>query len=80
MLLPIDEFDFIGKVDSLEHDLNVVVGRVAPGMLLSLPDRISFGPTRTDANNKTDFHYNDECRDIVRRLYHSDFECFGYAM
>lgn len=79
MLLPIDKFDFIGKVESFGHDLSYVVDRVAPGTVFTSTDWRSWGPT-THANNKIDFYYDDQCREIVRRLYRSDFECFGYAM
>ncbi len=77
MLLPIAEFDLIGRVESLNEDLRRVLERLAPGNALGSPDR--HGPPPTNAETQLDLYYDAECAEIVERIYRRDFETFGYA-
>ncbi|WP_144392581.1 sulfotransferase family protein [Pleionea sediminis] len=76
LLIPIDKFDFIGKTENLEHDLNFIL------MELNLPH--SEGVIRntlvhaTNANEKLKKYYSPELAQRVYKLYKNDFELFDY--
>ncbi|MCV0371067.1 sulfotransferase family protein [Filomicrobium sp.] len=77
LLLPIDRFDFIGRVEALNADLATVFAALD----FPLPDKFSrAGPPATKAAEMMREHYTDECREIVARLYRTDFEAFGYEV
>lgn len=81
MLLPIDQYDFIGRVEKMDNDLRVVVDRLSPETVLAPTDFRH--PTRAVprvASEVMETYYDDQCRQIVQSLYHSDFDCFSYAM
>jgi hypothetical protein len=76
LCLPLERFDFIGRVETLDRDLGHILQHlygVEPG-----------GPavragTNTGASSRLDEAYGPEERQIVNRLYTDDFERFGYA-
>lgn len=76
LLLPIDSFDFIGKVESLDADMayieEIITGTFPTEPLRSVPDNF------TGANEKTQAYYDPETVELLRRLYRDDFEAFGY--
>ena len=74
LLLPIEAFDRIGKLETLEPDLTDVLQRIF-GADAQIAGRA--GP-RSDANRALETHYDDAARAIVARLYARDFEAFGY--
>jgi len=81
MLLPIDQFDFIGRVESFSRDLSFVASHVALNNPIEPPKRhFDHRSSQTNADARIEQYYDDQCLEIVRRLYRSDFECFGYAM
>jgi hypothetical protein len=77
MLLPLDRFDFIGRVERLDADLAHVMGRVFPDAPPAPPKRA--GP-RTDSRKRYDEAYTPEARALVERLYREDFAALGYPM
>lgn len=74
LLLPPDDFDLIGRVETLDRDLTTVVARVF-GATHDQGRRA--GPV-TDATDRVASDYTDEARAIVARLYRRDFDIFGY--
>ncbi len=75
LLLPVERFDFVGKLETIDRDLGFVVERLfAPGAPMAM--RRS-GP-RTDSHKTLAGAYDAEGRAIVNRVYAADFELFGY--
>jgi len=77
LLLPFEQFDFIGKVENLTQDLETVRQR-----LLNVPIDAGMRDERsnaTNANSKIAQYYTPGCAEIVRDLYARDFELFGYS-
>jgi hypothetical protein len=74
MLLPLDRFDFIGKVESIDHDLSAISARVW-GVATPPAERIG---RVTSADDGLEKDYTDECREILSKLYEKDFEAFAY--
>lgn len=77
MLLPIDQFDFIGKAESLGQDLAHIQYTIRPTQ--NSPIASSLG-NATDANKKLVNYYNEELIAKVRKLYRADFDTFGYPL
>ncbi len=77
MLLPVERFDRIGKVETLSEDLRAIFARIAPGRPATSAERS--GPAATHAESKLAAHYDETSAAIVARLYRSDFETFGYS-
>ncbi|MEZ5687130.1 MAG: sulfotransferase family protein [Paracoccaceae bacterium] len=74
MLLPLDAYDLIGRVETLDQDMATLVQRIW-GIA---PEPVEFAGTRTGASKAVEQAYDDESRAIVARLYRDDFELFGY--
>lgn len=75
MLLPLDRYDFIGKVETLDTDLPHILERVFG------PERVkgmARGGLTTGASDKVARAYGPREVEIVNRLYARDFEAFGY--
>ncbi len=75
LCLPLERFDFIGRVETLEHDLGHILQHlfgVAPGAPAPRAG------TSTQASERLEESYGPEERRIVNRLYARDFEQFGY--
>jgi len=77
MLMPLDRFDFIGRVERLDSDLGQVMARVFPDAPPAAPRRA--GP-RTDSRERFNAAYAGEARALVARLYAEDFAAFGYPL
>jgi hypothetical protein len=76
LCLPLECFDFIGRIESIDRDLNQVLQRVFNVQLESpLPQT---GRHHTQANQKLKEAYGMEERQIVNRLYATDFLKLGY--
>ena len=73
LLLPVGDFDLIGRFETLEPDLTRAFQRIfgAP------PDLRREGP-RTDAEGGLAAQYDAASQAIVARLYAADFAAFGY--
>lgn len=79
LLLPLEEFDFIGKVETLEEDMAYIRGRILKTDEASEPIK-SFRPHATGANEKLKHYYDESSIEIVRNLFREDFELFGYPL
>lgn len=75
MVLPIDLFDLIGRLESFDQDLAVVMTRLGLGAQNPVGRH---DPHRTDANKSRDSYYCDRSREIVSRLMADDFRLLGY--
>lgn len=71
-----DRMDFVGKLESLDADLDAIFARIGGAG----PDQIPrAGPPATAASSKVREYYDAECAALVERAYREDFERFGYA-
>ena len=75
LLIPVSEFDFVGRFERLDTDLHTVLKRIFPVQVVSIQ---SSGPSKTHASDKLHQHYSDREVEIVGRLYADDFRTFGY--
>ncbi len=76
MLIPINKFDLIGKVESLDSDLIEIKRRIRPDLEQPLT---SFKANATGAGDKLRRYYDDELITLVQDLYREDFATFGYS-
>jgi hypothetical protein len=74
LLLPIERYDFIGRLENINEDLSTVFAHL--GMKLVEPTLA--GPPPTNARDLVAKEYTPECRETLDRLYRRDFELFGY--
>jgi hypothetical protein len=71
-----DRMDFVGKLESLDADLEAIFARIGGAG----PDQVPrAGPPATAASSKVRQYYDAECASLVERVYREDFERFGYA-
>ena len=75
LLLPLERFDFIGRLERLEEDLSTLLP-MAFGPEVRLEMRRA-GPS-SGANARRAEHFSPEAQAIVARLYAQDFAAFGY--
>lgn len=76
LLLPADQFDFIGKVESIDTDLPFIKEKIQ-GKRPEKPFK-SFLNNSTGASRKLASYYDTETAQLVRSLYRDDFDTFGY--
>lgn len=76
LLLPLEAYDFIGRVESLDADIAEIARRIWGAGTVVTAERA--GP-RTDALARLRAAYCDETQEIVTRLYRADFDAFGYS-
>lgn len=77
MLLPVDQLDFVGKMERLDRDLAHINDRIRPTQ--HHPVASSLG-NATDANKKLATYYNEDLIAKVRKLYRADFDIFDYPL
>jgi len=75
LLLPLDRFDFVGRFESLQQDVETALHR---GFGTEAPPPLRAAGPSTGASDKRAQHYDDETRRIVAALYAKDFSLFGY--
>jgi len=75
LCLPLECFDFIGRVEHLNRDLAVVLERL---FNVKAAGPATHAGTHTGASERVDDAYGPEERAIVTRLYADDFERLGY--
>jgi hypothetical protein len=78
MLIPLSTFDFIGKVESIDSDLRVVLSR------LGAPDPASVAMSYSSfvgrARERAGDYYDPDSRKLIAKLYQHDFDTFGYPI
>ena len=77
MLIPIGDFDVIGKVETLEQDLLRIKQTLQPDQAHPMT---SFRNNATGANQKLQTYYDNDCIDLVAEMYHGDFVAFDYPL
>jgi hypothetical protein len=73
LLLPREDYDVIGRVESLSVDIERIFTALGKPTPSAIPRA-----NRTEHTKTGRSHYTEESLDIVRRLYKRDFELFGY--
>lgn len=63
--------NFIGKVENIQNDINIVTKK------LNLKKIIIPHLNKTNVKNYVEY-YDDECKDIVAKIYKKDIEYFNY--
>ncbi len=76
MLIPVSQFDLVGKVESLDSDLAEIKRRIRPD--LEQPTT-SLKSNATGASGKLQRYYDDELIATVQELYCDDFATFNYS-
>jgi hypothetical protein len=76
-LIPAEQFDFIGRVETLQTDLSKVKNRLLNTH--GVEPVKSFLGNATNATRKLALYYDDETIQLVRKLYWQDFELFDYS-
>jgi hypothetical protein len=77
MLIPVEQFDYVGKVENLSADLAFIKQRIRPDVAEPVT---SMKANATGAKDKLIEYYSPELIQKVRDLYRQDFEAFGYSM
>lgn len=77
LLIPLENFDMIGKVESLNSDLITIRSRISPGTEYPVT---SVMHNATGASGKLQQYYDDELIKLVREIYREDFEAFDYSL
>lgn len=75
--IPVSRLDFIGKLETLEYDLNHILKHI----FNILDDEVVISNMRhhrTNASSRLSDLYDNYTMSIVRELYESDFVNFGY--
>jgi hypothetical protein len=76
MLLPLSQFDIVGRFERFETDARNVLARLgAPDCADSI---VTFSTHSTRANDRIDDFYDAESRAIVRHVFRADREALGY--
>ncbi len=78
MLIPVDRFDLIGRLETLNEAWSSIVERIEPGSARVSAERP--GAKSAPSEGKPEAHYDERSADIIRKLYRRDFETFGYSM
>lgn len=78
MVIPYEEFDFIGRIESFDSDFRYVLNQISPEDFTC--ELKTYGPPPTSATKKITEHYDEVSHDIVARLFKTDFETFGYPI
>lgn len=76
LLLPIEYYDFIGRLENFSADMQTVLKNICiepTGCQIG-----SFVVNATASDDKLRKYYNEESATIIRQLYNSDFKLFGY--
>lgn len=79
LLLPLQRLDFIGKVESLDQDLDAIMAALKLRTARTDVGEVkSIWSNKTGANDKLSEYYDASTRAMVLKLYAQDFENFGY--
>jgi Sulfotransferase family len=76
LLFPVDRYDLIGRVESIDADFKRLAKHVLGNATF---DMLEEDPAhRTGATELTSQYYTPELYDLIHDVYKSDFEAFGY--
>ena len=75
IFMPLDQLDFIGKVESLSEDLPVIVERIFGNHEFAIEQRASHA-TGASSKRKTMLNHNQMLR--IHRIYEQDFDLLHY--
>ena len=91
LLIPIDDFDFVGRVETLDQDLGRILkqlsgeqeshGSSAESQGADGAGKEKINPifsNATGAGSKQAFYYEPESIELVQKLYQRDFELLRY--
>ena len=76
LLLPFEDFDFVGRVEGFPADLQSILGYINGTPAKN--DITSIFTHSTSAVDKLARYYDAETCELVARIYRRDFELFGY--
>jgi len=81
LLIPLEEFDFLGRVETLDEDLAYVLQSLSnPVAGAKSNDKINeVRSNATGAGSKLSYYYDDESINRVQSLYQADFEQLKYS-
>ena len=74
IFIPIEELDFIGRVENLREDMRFITTKIF-GTEFNLH---SFRPHRTDAISKQNKLLTDNLKERIYKIYENDFKFLGY--
>jgi hypothetical protein len=77
LLMPLDQFDLIGRVEALDRDMRELALRLSfePP---AAGHRAGPGATNADDDAVACEHYTDEARHRITKLYAQDFDLLDY--
>ena len=83
LLLPVDKFDHVGRIENMDVDLPHVLGKLRDLTGRTSPADFTAAdtpaaPHTPQADAAIASHYDDETTDIVTRLFAEDFRQLGY--
>jgi len=79
ILMPAEQFDFIGRFENLQEDLNYVFEKIFKSRIDG--DLYVKGPPQTNSSSSSllSQYYTDEDRRIIEKLYEEDFKIIKFA-
>lgn len=77
----VDEWEFIGKVERIDSDVQTMLDLVSPdsGVNITADSKANLAPMVTDAGSKVMGYYDSFTQAMVVERYRPDFEYFGYS-
>lgn len=81
LIMPPEFFDFVLKVETLDHDLNDLFSKIVPNWKhtnFAIPHPNESGEKITNASQRVEDFYTPSLKAIVRDAYRDDFEAFSY--
>ena len=78
LLLPFEQFDFFGKTEHLDRDLQEVLSHITT--TVDDPRILSALGNATGASSQIDTYFDGTNKARVEALYRTDFEAFDYPM
>lgn len=73
-----DRLNYVGKFENLQNDLYNIINDVFDECGVDTALKEAHGPDQTKAKSKLDIYYDDECKNIIKKIYANDFYYFDY--
>ncbi len=70
------QFDLVGRFENIAQDAPKILDAMDARTTFPTQSQVKFRPTRAQANY--DLHTNRRCEKLLRDLFKSDFEAYGY--